>query len=75
MAWAFHRFSGHTYPHVAKRVTPAEQPSTAHILAKDVDAAVAEMGDAFDINRNDLDRLLMLAERNARARLNGPQKP
>lgn len=74
MAWMFHHISGHSYPHVAKRVTPAEQPATAHILAKDVDAAVAEMGDAFDINRNDLDRLLLLAERNARTRLNGAAK-
>ncbi len=69
-AWTFHRFSGHTYPHVAKPMTRIDVPTAAPLIHEiDIDAAIAEMGDAFDINRADLHRLLQLAERNAQARM------
>jgi len=68
LAWAFHKFSGPSYPHVA---APAHAPAfngPARIHAEDVDAAIKEMGETFDINRADLDRLLLQVELNARAR-------
>jgi CBS domain-containing membrane protein len=68
VAWAFHRVSGHSYPHKppqAARTSPIGGPD---IRPEDIDAAITDMGEALDINRRDLDRLLIEAQRNARAR-------
>lgn len=59
----FHRLSGHSYPH---RV--AEPKGHAHFHADDIDAALDELGETFDVAREDLDRLLEAAERHARKR-------
>ncbi|MBO9712570.1 HPP family protein [Sphingomonas sp.] len=60
---AFHRLvSGHSYPH--RPVAPPQDPLTA----EDIDAALAELGETFDVAREDLDALLEAAARHARQR-------
>ncbi|RDE06473.1 HPP family protein [Sphingomonas aracearum] len=59
---AFHRISGHSYPH---RLAPAPGPRFA---PSDIDAALAEMHESFDISREDLDALLARAEAHAARR-------
>ncbi len=61
---AFHRFSGHSYPH-RPAATPGTEPN---FQPGDIDAALAELGEAFDVARADLDALLEAAERHALAR-------
>jgi CBS domain-containing membrane protein len=58
-----HRVTGHSYPH---RVRPA--PPAPGLLPEDVDAALAEAGEAFDVSREDLLALLARAESHAAAR-------
>lgn len=60
----FHRMSGHTYPH---EPAPAAAPPPGFHLG-DIDAALAELPDSFDISREDLDVLLTKAEAHAMAR-------
>lgn len=66
---AFHRLSGHSYPH---RV--AAMPAQPRLLAEDIDAALAELGESFDVAREDLEALLERAERHAEARKAKPRK-
>jgi CBS domain-containing membrane protein len=78
LGWVFHRFSRHTYPHV-----PAAAPMSTHgtsdvapalrigFRAEDVDGALADLGEAFDIDRQDLDRLLRRVEQRALVRSHG----
>ena len=56
----FHRYSGHSYPHRA--LPPVGRP---RLLAEDIDAALAETGEAFDVSVEDLQALLERAERHA----------
>jgi CBS domain-containing membrane protein len=56
----FHRFSGHSYPHRAPQLT-----GRPRLLAEDIDAALAETGEAFDVSVEDLQALLERAERHA----------
>ncbi len=58
-----HRFTGHSYPHRARRAPPAPG-----LLPEDVDAALAEAGEAFDVSREDLLALLARAELHAAER-------
>lgn len=60
---AFHRFSGHSYPH-----RPAPAPADPHIMPEDIDAALEEAHESFDVSREDLAALLEAAERHAIAR-------
>lgn len=60
---AFHRLSGHSYPHKAAAV--AEHP---RLIGEDIDAALADVGETFDISRKDLEALLERAERHAETR-------
>ncbi len=59
----FHRISGHSYPHEPALAAP---PPGLHL--QDIDAALAELPDSFDISREDLDVLLSKAEAHAVAR-------
>ncbi|ODP37363.1 HPP family protein [Sphingomonas turrisvirgatae] len=59
----FHRISGKSYPH---KPAPAAAPPGFHL--EDIDAALADMADSFDISREDLDVLLSRAEAHAVAR-------
>ncbi len=78
LGWLFHRLSRHSYPH---RAAPApvnthgtgDPPPQLRIgfSAGDVDAALADLGEAFDIDREDLDRLLRQVERRALMRAHG----
>ena len=71
LAMFFHRATGHSYPH-----EPALSPAaldTARIAAgfhaDDIDRALADMRDGYDISRADLDLLLSRAEWYAQQRL------
>lgn len=63
VGFVFHRFSGHSYPH---RALPL--PDHPRLAPQDIDAALAETGETFDISHEDLEALLERAERHARAR-------
>jgi len=60
---AFHRVSGHSYPH-----RPAPAPADPRILPEDIDAALEGAHESFDIGREDLAVLLEAAEQHAVAR-------
>ncbi|WP_440978425.1 HPP family protein [Sphingomonas pseudosanguinis] len=62
----FHRATGRSYPHEPAVAPPGIDAS--RIRPEDVDAALADMHESFDIAREDLDTLLAHAERHARAR-------
>ena len=71
---AFHRMSGHTYPHRVKLTesthgTQDSAPlSRSGVMPKDIDAALEGFGDTLDINRDDLLRIFELAGLNAAER-------
>lgn len=72
LGWLFHKFSSHSYPHV-----PAPAPQNVHgtddapaprrigFQDNDIDAALADLGETFDIGRDDLDRVLRQVEARA----------
>lgn len=70
IGWLFHRFSGHSYPHRAKPVEgKALAPTPASgVLMGDIDMALNDLGETFDISREDLALLLERAEAHAAAR-------
>jgi CBS domain-containing membrane protein len=59
----FHSLSRRSYPHRAA-ATAGAAAGTA-LSAPDIDEALAQMGESFDIAREDLDRLLHYAEASA----------
>ncbi|MHA6719961.1 HPP family protein [Sphingomonas sp. RS6] len=61
--WAVHRLNGHSYPH---RITAA--PPAPYLMPEDIDAALAEAGDSFDISRDDLVALFARAAQHGAAR-------
>ena len=67
IGWIFHRFSGHSYPHRAKPVDgKALSPAPASgLLMDDIDKALDDLGETFDISREDLALLLERAEAHA----------
>lgn len=67
LALLFHKFTGHSYPHRVK-AAPASIASAPILHAADIDAALADMGESFDISRADLDALLTRAEIHAAKR-------
>ncbi|MEZ0495228.1 HPP family protein [Sphingomonas sp. IW22] len=67
LAIFFHRATGRNYPHRPPVVTP--QIEAAALEDADIDAALAEMHDSFDIARDDLDQLVARARLHARARV------
>jgi CBS domain-containing membrane protein len=73
LAMLFHRVSGHSYPHqpAAPAPTIAEERQQAGFHAQDIDRALEDLHESFDIGREDLDLLLSRAEHHARARLRG----
>ncbi|MFN4143235.1 HPP family protein [Aestuariivirga sp.] len=65
----FHRFSRHSYPHRPKLVMASTHGTSdlppqlrVELTAADIDAALAESGEPFDIAREDLHRLVRRAE-------------
>ena len=73
--WAFHRFSGHSYPHRAAPVDgkPVVAAAPAGLLMDDIDAALDDLGETFDIGREDLALLLARAEVHAASRIGRAQ--
>jgi CBS domain-containing membrane protein len=63
LAMFLHRATAHSYPH-----EPAPAVTVRWLDPADVDAALEEMHESFDIAREDLDALLARAERHAEAR-------
>lgn len=68
LGWVFHRFSAHAYPHL-----PAPAPVNVHetrdpaplardFEPEDIDAALAEFHESYDIARSDLELLLRAVE-------------
>jgi CBS domain-containing membrane protein len=66
-ALAYHRFSGHAYPHVAVRPAAAET-GRPNFREEDIAATLEELGEAFDISTDDLKFLLREIEKRALAR-------
>ena len=65
----FHRLSGHSYPHRPVSRSSATPPLSTDLLHReDIDKALADLGETFDVTREDLDLLLRRAEDHARAR-------
>ncbi|KXU95442.1 hypothetical protein AD928_05830 [Acetobacter cerevisiae] len=58
---AFHRLSGRSYPHHAMPPSPTTETAT-ELRREDILAALHKTGEAFDIELEDLERLLTLAE-------------
>jgi CBS domain-containing membrane protein len=67
VATLFHLVSGHSYPHRPATRLATAVPASFH--RHDIDRALADMGETFDISRDDLDLLLTRAEHHAGARL------
>ena len=69
--WLWHRWSGHSYPHrpaVVATATPMPPAIEALLHRDDIDKALADMGESFDISIEDLDMLLHRAEAHAAER-------
>ena len=65
-ALLFHRVSGHRYPHRPVGTAP---PTTPDALQRaDIDHALADLGETFDVSRSDIEMLLRRAEDHARRR-------
>ncbi|SFS05808.1 HPP family protein [Sphingomonas jatrophae] len=72
LAVAFHRLRGHSYPHrPAAPAVVAAAERAAGFAPEDLDLALADMHESFDIDRADLDLLLATAETHARRRRAG----
>ncbi len=71
VGWLFHRFSGHSYPHRATPVEGKALPAApvSGLLMDDIDQALADLGETFDIGREDLALLLERAELHAAVRI------
>ncbi len=67
----FHRLSGHSYPHRAMPLRGHKLP-TAELgvpHAADIDLALADLGETFDVSREDLDLLFRRVEFHASRRV------
>ena len=78
VGWMYHRIVGHPYPHVAApkpaNIYATKDPAPilrAGFHPEDVDAALAELGETFDISRSDIDQLLQRVEQQALIRTHG----
>ncbi|MBS1844464.1 MAG: HPP family protein [Actinobacteria bacterium] len=71
VGWAFHRLSGHPYPHRPEPETAAHDPAPTvrvGVRDEDLDAVLAGVGETFDIDRADLRLLLTELELQVLAR-------
>jgi CBS domain-containing membrane protein len=70
MGIAYHRLSGHSYPHrptaVAGHEIPLAELGIPH--PDDIDLALADLGETFDVSREDLDLLFRRVEFHAEKR-------
>lgn len=77
----FHRLTKRAYPHVpapppaqARATTDMPAPLRVGFRAEDVDAALGDLNESFDIDRGDLDRILRLIETKALLRSHGEMR-
>ena len=68
MAWGFHRFSGHSYPHRAKHIADPPQPLPSDFSRHDLRLALADSPDLLDVDFEDLEEVLLAAEHRAAVR-------
>lgn len=71
VGWAFHRLSGHSYPHRQQPQAATEDPRPTErvgVREEDLDAVLAGIGETFDIDRDDLRLLLSELEMQVLAR-------
>ena len=55
---AYHRWSGHSYPHRPVAVVGHTPPAVGNLIhAEDLDLALADLGETFDVAREDLELL------------------
>ena len=77
VGWLFHRLSGRQYPHVPAppaNVHGTRDPAPSRrsgFQPQDVDAALARLGETFDIDRRDIDELLQAVALEAAIRTHG----
>ncbi len=67
-AWLFHRLSGHAYPHRASASAASRQLASEGLLAIDIERAIGDLGETFDIGTEDLAMLVARAEHHAAER-------
>lgn len=67
-AWIYHRYSGHSFPHVAAASAPTVGEPPWTFSRADLAVALARTGETFDIDVNDLERLLREIEQRTLAR-------
>jgi CBS domain-containing membrane protein len=64
-ALLYHALTRHSYPHAAPKANRTEQPVRAGFEAVDLDAALKMRNELLDIDRDDLESLLLDAEMHA----------
>ncbi|MCW2381613.1 MULTISPECIES: HPP family protein [unclassified Sphingobium] len=76
LAMFFHRMTGHSYPHqpAAPAIQSAQMREASGLHSEDIDKALEDMDESFDISRDDLALLLSQAELHALARRTTGQK-
>jgi CBS domain-containing membrane protein len=68
LGWVYHRFSGHSYPHQPPapkenvHETSDPPPSQRGFEGADLDAVLGQLRETYDIDREDLENILRLAE-------------
>ena len=69
-AMAFHRFSGHSYPHrIRPSLMDTSQDDRSPLDAADIEAVLSDIGESFDIAPEDLVAIVRAVERRAANRL------
>ncbi len=68
MAWGFHRFSGHSYPHRARHIAIPPDPLPGDFSRDDLKRAIEDYPDLLDVEYEDLEELLLAAEHHAALR-------
>jgi len=67
-ALLFHRFSGHAYPHRPDPIAARRELAAEGLIPDDLDRAIEDLHETFDISREDLAVLLARAEHHASER-------
>ena len=73
VGWAFHRLAGHPYPHPRAPEGPSTDPLPSRrvgVREEDLEEAIADLGETYDIDREDLRVLLGQIEQRVLARRN-----
>lgn len=75
LALVFHRFSHHSYPHRASALPSTPVQDEAMFDMDDIDRALEDLGETFDVAREDLDMLFRRVEYHAERRLAAARWP